>query len=75
MGQYTLWCLNRVAGWDRDRLAWALALRGLWASRHDVQLGSRARFDKHPGWEASHGAGILMHEERSLRRVLRAASR
>ena len=63
MGQYTLWCLNRVAGWDRDRLARALAVRGLWTSKHDVQLGSRARFDKDPGWEAAGGTGVLMHEE------------
>jgi hypothetical protein len=63
VGRYTLWCLNRVAGWDRNRLARALAVRRLWASRHDVQLGSRARFDKHPDWERSHGPGILMHED------------
>jgi hypothetical protein len=63
VGRYTLWCLNRVAGWDRNRLARALAVRRLWGSRHDVQLGSRARFDKHADWEASHGAGILMHED------------
>ncbi len=63
MGQYTLWCLNRVASWDRDRLARALAVRGWWASKHDVQLGSRARFDRNPGWEANGGTGVLMHEE------------
>ena len=63
MGQYTLWCLNRVADWDRARLARALAVRGLWTSRHDVRLGSRARFDRNPGWEATRGTGILMHEE------------
>ena len=63
VGQYTLWCLNRVASWDRDRLARALGVRGLWASKHDVQLGSRARFDRNPGWEANGGTGVLMHEE------------
>jgi len=63
VGKYALWCLNRVAGWDRNRLSRALAVRGSRASRHDVQLGSRARFDKHADWEASHGAGILMHED------------
>jgi len=63
VGQYTLWCLNRVADWDRNRLARALAGRRLWSSRHDVQLGSRARFDKEADWEASHGAGVLMHED------------
>jgi hypothetical protein len=63
VGKYTLWCLNRVAGWDRQRLARALAVRGFWTSRHDVQLGSRGPFDKDPGWEATQGAGVLMHEE------------
>ena len=63
MGQYTLWCLNRVADWDRARLARALAVRGLWTSKHDVRLGSRARFDSNPGWEANRGPGVLMHEE------------
>ena len=63
MGRYTLWCLNRVADWDRERLARALAVRGLWTSKHDVQLGSRARFDRNPGWEATRGTGVLMHEE------------
>jgi len=65
VGQYTLWCLNRVANWDRDRLARALAVRGLWTSKHDVQLGSRARFDRNPEWEATRGTGVLMHEEPS----------
>ena len=65
MGQYTLWCLNRVANWDRDRLARAVAVGGLWTSKHDVQLGSRARFDRNPEWEATRGTGVLMHEEPS----------
>jgi hypothetical protein len=65
VGSYTLWCLNRVADWDRERLARALARKGIWSAKHDVRLGSRARFDLHPGWEASHGAGVLMHEEPS----------
>jgi len=63
VGQYTLWCLNRVAGWDRDRLARALGVRGLWRSKHDIRLGSRGRFDRNPGWEATRGTGVLMHEE------------
>jgi len=46
-------------------LARALAVRGLWTSKHDVQLGSRARFDRNPGWEATRGTGILMHEEQA----------
>ena len=65
MGRYTLWCLNRVANWDRERLARALAVRGLWASKHDVQFGSRARFDRDPAGEALRGPGVLMHEERT----------
>jgi hypothetical protein len=65
VGRYTLWCLNRVANWDRDRLAGALAVRGLWTSKHDVQLGSRARFDTDANWEETCGAGVLMHEERA----------
>ena len=63
MGRYTLWCLNRVANWDRERLARALAVRGWWTAKHDVQLGSRARFDRDAAWEANRGAGVLMHEE------------
>ena len=65
MGRYTLWCLNRVANWDRDRLARALAVRRFWTSEHDVHLGSRARFDRDAAWEAARGAGILMHEEQA----------
>ena len=63
MGQYTLWCLNRVADWDRDRLARALAVKGLWSAKHDVALGSRARFDRHSVWEEDRGTGVLMHED------------
>jgi hypothetical protein len=63
VGRYTLWCLNRIAGWDRDRLVRALAVRGLWSAKHDVVLGSRARFDQHPHWEETHGRGVLMHED------------
>ena len=48
-----------------ERLARALAVRGLWTSKHDVQLGSRARFDRNPRWEATRGAGVLMHEEQA----------
>jgi hypothetical protein len=65
VGRYTLWCLNRVANWDRDRLARALAVRRFWTSKHDVQLGSRARFDRDAAWEATRGAGVLMHEEQA----------
>ncbi len=65
MGRYTLWCLNRVANWDRGRLARALAVPGWWTSKHDVRLGSRARFDQNPDWEATRGPGVLMHEEAS----------
>jgi hypothetical protein len=54
-----------VASWDRDRLARALAVRRFWTSKHDVQLGSRACFDRDAAWEATHGAGVLMHEEQS----------
>jgi hypothetical protein len=63
VGQYTLWCLNRVADWDRDRLARALAVKGLWSTKHDVALGSRARFDRHSVWEEDRGTGVLMHED------------
>ena len=63
MGNYTLWCLNRVADWDRGRLARALSVKGVWSAKHEVRLGSRALFDTHPGWEANRGSGVLMHEE------------
>lgn len=65
MGRYTLWCLNRVADWDRERLARALAVNGLSGAKHDVALGSRARFDQRAGWEETRGTGVLMHEEQT----------
>jgi hypothetical protein len=71
MGQYTLWCLNRVARWNRRKLADALELqRWFGAGRHRVRLGSRAGYDKDPAWENSEDddptrrGGILMHEDR-----------
>jgi hypothetical protein len=69
MGQYTLWCLNRVAGWDRGDLVDALSIAGGWfTTRHQVRLGSRAAFDRDPEWEGrelddGNHAGVLMHED------------
>jgi hypothetical protein len=63
VGRYTLWCLNRIARWDRARLVRALAVGGLWGAKHDVVLGSRARFDREASWEKKCGPGVLMHED------------
>ncbi len=70
MGQYTLWCLNRVARWNRRQLADALELQRWYrAGRHRVRLGSRASYDKDPAWESTEDddpnrrGGILLHEE------------
>src|SRR3954447_3494514 len=70
MGQYTLWCLNRVARWNRRELADALELqRWFGTGRHRVRLGSRAGYDKDPAWENAEDddptrrGGILMHED------------
>jgi hypothetical protein len=52
MGNYTLWCLNRVAYWDRSELADKLSVSGFFSSKHNVQLGRRSTFDRDPNWEA-----------------------
>jgi hypothetical protein len=75
MGNYTLWCLNRVAYWDRSELADKLAVNGFFSSKHNVQLGRRSSFDRDPNWEAANAqkasdgssvpGGILMHEDRA----------
>jgi hypothetical protein len=58
VGRYTLWCLNRAARWNQQRLIGALA-----AASHAVRAGSRARFDRAPLDDGLTGDGILMHEE------------
>ncbi len=62
MGRYTLWCLNRVARWNKRQLMGALA-----GGRHAVRLGSRAGFDRAPIGQTEEGGmggdGVLMHEE------------
>jgi hypothetical protein len=70
MGNYTLWCLNRVATWNRRELADKLAVKSLFgAPRHNVQLGRRGPFDQDPAWEdkldddSARRGGILMYEE------------
>jgi hypothetical protein len=58
VGRYTLWCLNRIAGWDLGALQ--DALRG---TTHAARLGSRARFDDPPPGQQVTAEGVLMHED------------
>jgi hypothetical protein len=57
VGRYTLWCLNRAANYDQDRLRSALA-----DLRHGVRLGERAPFDGPGAGPNATPLGVLMHE-------------
>jgi len=58
VGRYTLWCLNRIAGWNLGDLR--DALRGM---SNAARLGSRERFDDPPQGMKPTADGVLMHED------------
>lgn len=67
MGDYVLWCLNRVAGWEPAPLLEALEGRSFFSQRHQVRAGSRTAFDRTdfvPGTPPDQGPRpALMHED------------
>lgn len=61
MGNYVLWRLNRITGWEPpDTLLDAVAREGLFKRRHQIRLGNRNAFNE----PAATGGGLL--EESAL---------